>query len=457
MKNILLAFVFCGVTTNVAAPKTDPDHKFSPRQLKADLAFMEKQLFDAHADPFTELSRPAYENVFAGINARLKDSMTATAFFKLIKPCIAPLSDEHSQLSIDTALQTGDYKNGTTFLPFSLLKKGKLFIVDELLAEGTGLQKGQAINAINDEPVSTCLARCAGYSTGFPSQRMHNALEQFGYLYTISRPGTYYSFRVKTATGKLITLKGVKLSAWQNYMTAKSGQNSGQDHEITYTRYGNAGYLNASSFYVGDDRQLDSLKKQLSGMFKQMKVDGVTSLFIDVSRNSGGNSAVGDALIGHFYDKPYRNYQCNFRRSDEYLNLLRSWGFNDEAYAREAPGKLIHSESSESYPPANDPDRFKGKVYVIVGNGTFSSAMMFATVIKDNHIATLAGQIPAEGHPNHFGELYNTKLPNTRLDLRFGVKEWVRPAGKTSDNVLRPDIIINVDKTPEEMIKAITK
>ncbi len=79
----------------------------------------------------------------------------------------------------------------------------------------------------------------------------------------------------------------------------------------------------------------------------------------------------------------------------------------------------------------------------MVGAATFSSAMLFATIIKDNHIATIIGQTPENGHPNGFGELYNTTLPNTKIDLRFGVKEWIRPAGKVGENVLRPDVLLS--------------
>ncbi len=105
----------------------------------------------------------------------------------------------------------------------------------------------------------------------------------------------------------------------------------------------------------------------------------------------------------------------------------------------------------------DNPVRFNGKTYVVIGDGTFSSAMMFATIIKDNHIATLVGQVPKGGHPTHFGEMYNTKLPNTQLDLLFGVKEWIRPAGKGGENILRPDRLINLSKGPESVIQQVIR
>ena len=66
----------------------------------------------------------------------------------------------------------------------------------------------------------------------------------------------------------------------------------------------------------------------------------------------------------------------------------------------------------------------------MVGNNTFSSAIMVATIVKDNHIATLIGQEPANGHPDHFGEMYGSSTPNAKLKLQFGVKEW--PVGSAA-------------------------
>ena len=66
--------------------------------------------------------------------------------------------------------------------------------------------------------------------------------------------------------------------------------------------------------------------------------------------------------------------------------------------------------------------------------------MMFATLVQDNDMALLAGESSVNGHPSHFGEMYSTLLTNTQLELRFGVKEWIRPAGSGKVNKLVPDI-----------------
>ncbi|MES2278507.1 MAG: S41 family peptidase [Bacteroidota bacterium] len=456
MKKLSLTSIVLLISIYCCAQTINPNRKFSAEQLKTDLYFLKSTLFNAHANPFSELSKADYEKVFAGIDARITDSMTATAFYKVVRPAVAYLSDEHAQININPNLQTDEYKNGNTFFPLSLSRKGNAYVVEELFGANT-LQKGEIITQVNGQPIAQLVTDCAAYSTGFPDQRIGKALEQFGYLYTISHPGSNHTFDIRTADGKQVKLQGTNLKTWTDYVVAKAGQSGSTGKSISYNRYGNAGYITATAFDARNDRQMDSLKKVVAGMFGQMKADGVKTLFIDVSRNGGGNSAVGDMIIDFFYDKPYRGYQCNWRRSDEYLALMKSWGNNDQYYTSQPLGKVIHFDSDESKPSGDNPLRFNGKVYVLVGDGTFSSAIMFATTIKDNHIATLIGKAPKDGHPNHFGELYATKLPNTKLDVRFGVKEWIRPAGKTGENVLRPDLIVDVNQSPGEVVKSVLK
>lgn len=429
----------------------------SPTQQKEDIEFLKKQLFDAHADPFTEITQKQYTRVFDSLEQKITTPVDATSFLKLIKPGISWLSDEHAGFDLDTAKLSPEYRTAPIFPPFTLKKQGKVFVVDQLLISNTGLKSGDIISQVNNMPISILIERCTHYSTGFPGQRYQTALAQFGYLYTWSADSATQHFSIRTGKNKAVIISGVNFKTWYSYRISHAGAAQDCPQMISYTRFGNAGYINSCSFMTHSDKQVDSLTKVIDALFAQAKSDGVKYLFIDVSKNGGGNSQIGDIIINDFYAGPYLGYQCNWRRSDEYLKLIRSWGMNDSAYAAKPAGSIIHLDAEQNTPSVDNPNRFNGKVYIIVGNGTFSSAMMFATIIKDNHIATLIGQTPENGHPDHFGEVYNTVLPNSKIGLRFGVKEWIRPAGKLPDNNLRPDVNIDLNKSIEELIKQVVK
>lgn len=439
--------------------QTNGNTKFSVQQLKQDLAYLKQQVLQVHANPYTELSKEAYEKLFADIETQLKDSATATEFYKLIKPTVAYLSDEHSQISLSNNQTSEDYLKDSVFLPITLEKKGDTYIINTVLTANSNLQKGAVITHINNVPVAKLLDKCALFTTGFPNQRMEKALQMFGFIYTWINPITH-QFNIKILNGKILTLNGTSIKVWQDYLNGKSpAEDEPYTEMISYTLYKDAGYINSRSFSTHNNKEVDSVRHKIEDIFKQVKADQPKYLFIDVSKNGGGNSEIGSILIDHFNNKPYKSYQCNWRRSDEYLKLITSWGIVNETYAAKPVGSILHFDSPQITPSTNNINRFNGKVYIIVGNGTFSSAMMFATIIKDNHLATLAGQASQDGHPTHFGELYGTSLPNTGLKVRFGVKEWIRPAGKTVENILKPDAILNLGKnpTPQEIYNSLIK
>jgi C-terminal processing protease CtpA/Prc len=428
--------------------------RLSSTQCKEDLDFVEHQLFSVHAYPYTELTRAQFEQVFDSIRATITDSLSATGLFCKIKPVMAYLSDEHADINLPKALV--GFGADSVFLPFNLKVVDGKHYVDTVFDHPGSIHPGDEILSIDGIPTSKALTQASAFATGYPSERIQTALRQFGYVYALS-VFPRKTFTVQVSPHKTISVAGIPVTAWTDFQHKLwNGAQKGSSR-ITYTRYADIGYIHANSFVTGNDKDAAALKDTVEAIFKQIHQDAVKKLVIDVSYNTGGNSAVGDWIIAEISDKPYRDYQCDFRRSDEYVKLVQSWGFHpDSSYEALPPGAIQHFDS-DTLTPADQPDRFGGKVYVLVGSGTFSSAMMFATIIKDNAIATIVGQTPLFGHPSHFGEMYNTKLPHSQIVLHFGVKHWIRPSGLTGPNVLTPDIALGLDQTasPEQVIKAL--
>lgn len=422
----LLLLLFCGSVTA-------QERNYSLKALTADLDYLQQQLYNVHADPYSELDKQKWDGLFERMRTQLKDSMTAAAFYTIVKPAISFLSDEHAELTAPAY-----FTNRSLFLPFSLKATPAGFTTDTVWGNSV-LKKGDRIAAVNNVPVAELLQQLNTYTTGFPDERKEKTLVQFGYLYGLSHPFEN-TWNITLADGKKLSIQPIASREWMDYL--KNVYGTGQNKQLlSYKTSGKTGYLTVPDFSVKRDGGLDQWRHKIDSFFALAANDGVTRMVIDVSRNSGGNSAVGTILIDHFYSKPYKSYQMNWRRSDEYLSVARSYGSTDDEYANLAPGKVLHRDSHQERPSESTP-KFKGKVYVVVGNGTFSSAIMFASIIKDNRMAILIGETPSMGHPTHFGELYSTKLPNTGLPLRFGVKEWIRPAGKKIANRLEPDVLI---------------
>lgn len=440
-KRLTLPVLLIAVIFQTQAQET----RFGKKELLADLSFLRQQVMNAHADPLRELDVQQWNTLFTGMQNQLTDSMSIASFYAVIKPAVAYLSDEHADVSPPAYFQ----KNAV-FPPFSLHATANGFLVDTVL-NGAPLHKGERITAINRMPVAKLIKDLTRYTTGFANERNEKAPEQFGYLYALAHP--YEKEWTVTLDGQReVTVTAATFKQWADHMKTLYGPGTDKK-EMSYQTIGKTGYLIIPAFAVRNDSDEEAYRRAIDSFFTIAAHDRVKNFVIDVSRNSGGNSIVGGMLIDHFYSKPYNNYQMNWRRSDEYLDQLKKWGINDSEYAAVKPGGVIHRKAEITRPSSTTP-KFKGKVYVVVGNGTFSSAIMFATTVKDNKMATLIGQTPRLGHPTHFGELYGGRLPNTQLQYRFGVKEWIRPAGTSIENVLTPDILLG-EVSVEEVIKKI--
>lgn len=320
---LICCFLLFGMNILVSAQ----DYLISPRAMREDFVFIRKQLFDVHANPFSQITKKVYEAYLDSLEADLNQPLSVANFQKKAWLALKPLGDEHAAITIIDAST-----------------------------------RNQAPNRADS--VAT---------------------------------------------------------------------------NISYQRMGDVGYIFARSFATRGSQDLAVYERCIDSIFALIHRDQVTRLAIDVSRNDGGASAVGNMIIKHIFPKPYKHYSMSWKRSEAYLARLIAWGFHDEAYQNAAPGEILHFPSATVI-PSKVRTPFEGKVIVIVGAETFSSAMMFATLVQDNNMALLAGESPVKGHPSHFGEMYSTLLPNTGLELRFGVKEWIRPAGRGQANTLVPDI-----------------
>jgi len=81
----------------------------------------------------------------------------------------------------------------------------------------------------------------------------------------------------------------------------------------------------------------------------------------------------------------------------------------------------------------------KGKLIVLIGKQTFSSAIMNAIELKRGTNATLVGE-PTSGSVNHYGEVRGFRLPHTKIIIGYSTRYWENWKGH--DGPLKPDVSI---------------
>jgi hypothetical protein len=88
--------------------------------------------------------------------------------------------------------------------------------------------------------------------------------------------------------------------------------------------------------------------------------------------------------------------------------------------------------------------RWNGRIYVLIGPETFSSAMMNAMVLKLKFRATLVGE-PTGGKPGSYGEVKSLTLPNSKLVILYSTRYFAADKGMDGPSLF-PDIAAGMSR-----------
>ncbi|GAK60547.1 hypothetical protein U27_00444 [Candidatus Vecturithrix granuli] len=222
--------------------------------------------------------------------------------------------------------------------------------------------------------------------------------------------------------------------------------------------------------------QYPDFREFLHQMFRDIQHQHIHTLVIDLRHNPGGNSLLGQQLMYYLQDIPgvLKGYVEGLKLSplmqsqypkifDEEKHLYEAhYGkdtltlpkyIGDMSTYKDVPSpkeriyrrtqffqKITEHDSKFAMFSMTPPNpRFSGKVFLLIGPGTYSSASWFATEMSDNHLATLVGQ-PIGQKPTSFGDNLYFRLPHTKVEGTVSHRMFYRPdATKDDDPTLYPD------------------
>ncbi len=172
----------------------------------------------------------------------------------------------------------------------------------------------------------------------------------------------------------------------------------------------------------------------LEEVFDTIKKLDIQTLVVDARSNSGGNSMLCDQLLSWL--KPVDEIK-SFDSQKRISKLM-------EANYPNAVGNLFTMNT--------DADKvFKGNVYFIQDNVTFSSAAMLIVMATDNNIGTVIGEAGSY-RPCHFGDVLSYELPNTHVKGGVSHAYFMRPdKDACGENSLIPTI--HIQRTWQDFIE----
>ena len=172
----------------------------------------------------------------------------------------------------------------------------------------------------------------------------------------------------------------------------------------------------------------EEYKNGLRDFFTAVHENNIHSVIVDLRSNPGGNSLVANEFIRYLPAESYLTGASEVR----FGPIL--WKYKPQ------------SRKNQQLTPV-----FLGDVYVLTGADTFSSAMDFATLISDNKLGTVVGEVPGN-MPSSYGDILYFQTPNARLVFTVSYKYFIRPDASKSDSPLIPDVIVPAKDALSETI-----
>ena len=202
-----------------------------------------------------------------------------------------------------------------------------------------------------------------------------------------------------------------QLTDYINKLNGKTGGNPNNFvwYEIIYD-------YKAAILYLSQCIYDDYYKAILKSFFADVKAENIQNIAVDLRGNGGGNSYVANEFIKHLDVDSYNSWDTDIR----FGPILKSYRNN--------------TCKNDKYPT-----NYSGNVYVLTNTKTYSAAMDFAMLIKDNNLGKVIGE-PSSNKPSSYGDILINNVPNSKLGITVSYKKWYRIDKTKNDELIQPDI-----------------
>ena len=426
MRFLAFLVLYCLCSLPVAAQT-----RFSATQLREDLAALEAAIRDTHPDLQHSTNEAAFGEAVRALHGRFDQPMTRDEAWQALATLNPLLADGH--LFVGFADWRGDtdahVASGGVLFPFEVHVAPDLqLLIRSQLGGGQSPLAGARVRSINGTNVdvvnAALLARVHGDTPAFRA----DLLSRRWWLYYWKMYGAPREFTIVLDDAARTTVR-VPGSSNRPATLASEAAFEGQfAFELLPCE---AALLTVRSFAWDKQPFLDFTRDA----FRRMREAGVRRLVIDVRDNGGGDDAMWiEGILPYIATQPYRWASTYRKRVVE--------GHRDEG---EQLGAVVSGVIDRWIAPEPDnPLRYSGDVYVMIGGGTYSSAVLFANVVRDFGFGKLTGT-GGSARADQSGGIQKAVLPNTGLAVwspRFILK---RPSGASRPVLLEPDIAIEED------------
>jgi hypothetical protein len=413
-------------------PANGSSQDIAREKLIEDIDTYVKYICQVHADPWRLITEADFKQKAEEIRQRIRKSnedaiMIFDCFFYL-EELAAAIQDGHT--GINPPFQ--QFKGAEPAFPFALkVIEDKVFVVekwgdDPLPLYSQILEVDQvaieAYRAKSNKLANTSLEQARDFMFG----------ETFSILlgiYFKQNPPWEIKYKLNNQV-QTVEVQGMSVG---EYMPLAMQSNTQYREYLIEADGKTIPVLDIPSFSYGEREDYDTF---IDEFFKKHKK--AEYLVIDLRENPGGSGYWGYYLLDYLVDAPYLiTKDFTFKVSD----TMRKSGYADKA------GELIHKAKNGEYltvqkdamqTPHKNSGRFKGQVFCLISERTFSAGVVTAAIFQGNKMGILVGQ-ETRGRVKFCSDPVNMTLPNTKLEAQIPLAIYALP-GDNPDRGVMPDI-----------------
>lgn len=433
---VLPLMAACGLLPAHEAVGPADSARLSATQLREDLRSLRDAIAKTHPDIRFSADTAELESAFARVDDGIRDTMTQDEAWRLFALLNPVFQDAHvSVISPQPQRQVAALHRvagGLFPLEVHVDELGDVYVLSKLGGQRSEYASSR-IERINGIPVrdvsSALLARTNGDTPAFRSANLSRRWWWF-YWKVFGAPPAF-DLALRSTAGSL-TVRNMTASketpAW-----LKDDAETDFDRAFSFEHLPDGvGLLTLNTFSWPEKKRFYDFTHKV---FAQLRSTGTTVLVIDIRNNGGGDDDMWkEGLLRYLARRPYRH------GSSFLLKVIEGRQRGDQKVGELVQGQI----ETWSHPRLDEPLRFDGKVYVLVGRHTYSSAVLFANVMQDHGFGALMG-VGGHARARQSGGTQVHTLPHS--GLRIVVPRFIldRPSGARTPALLSPDIPLEDD------------
>lgn len=431
----------CSGSRQSRRAETAPDSTLSTGALTQDLDVLSETVLRVHPMFADSAARAdSFERAVQSVQREMNGSMRPSDFFLRVAPLVTALDDGHTFVALPTRCVESFTESEAVF-PFDVAFADSTVVVLRSYAESTRLGPGTHLHSINGTSVSTLRDRFLelqpGARTAYRRSLLEGQTDTFKFFLSIVY-GIESPFEVRYVDGKQVRQTEVTGVPADTIRSQREDTGRPASAYTVRSLDDSTALLDIRTFGV-DENDFEDF---LDATFDRLNSNEKEHLIIDVRDNGGGQGDRAAELLRYLVSSPFTlNDSVAVRASEQFKTQMKQnripaivrWlpvqylDSRGRAVWNAPEGSLV-SIPVEEVSPHDENERFEGQVSVLVNEGTFSNATVFASAVKHLGIGTLVGRETGGTGGSIFGEHIPIRLPNSGLWIRVATMQfWFGP------------------------------